>query len=358
MSRLQKTLENIKELTVDSDHSIQNRLDILTKPQGSLGKLEDLAIWYISARGCSYTTPENCPKFKDKVVFTMAGDHGVAAKGVSAFPSEVTPQMVLNFLGGGAGINVLSKHVGARVNVVDCGVAFDFAETPGLIQKKIAKGTADMSEGPAMSREQAAAAIEIGISCVEEEIKNGLDIIGTGDMGIANTTPSTAILAAYSGLPVEEITGRGTGVDDEGLKIKHKIVKQALEINKPDTSDAIDVLSKVGGFEIGAIAGLCLAGARHNIPVVVDGFISTAGALIAVKLKPEVKNYLLCAHKSVEAGHIAMMKEIGCEPLLDLGFRLGEGTGAALAIGMVDAGLKIINEMATFGEAGVSDKED
>lgn len=357
MSNLQKTLENIKKLTIDADGSIQNRLNILTKPQGSLGKLEDLAKWYISARGYSYTSPEKCPKIADKVIFTMAGDHGVAAKGVSAFPSEVTPQMVLNFLGGGAGINVLASHVGARVNIVDCGVACDFEEIPGLTKKKIAKGTADISEGPAMTKEQAVQAVEIGIECVEEEIKKGLDIIGTGDMGIANTTPSTAILAAYSGLAVEEITGRGTGVDDEGLKIKHKIVKQAIAVNKPDTSDAIDVLSKIGGFEIGAIAGLCLAGAEHNIPVVVDGFISTAGALLAVKMKPEVKNYLLCAHKSVEAGHIAMMQEIGCEPLLDLGFRLGEGTGAALAIGMVEAGLKIINEMATFGEAGVSDKE-
>lgn len=357
MSGLSQILENIQPLEIDKDKSIQSRLDNLTKPRGSLGRLEDLAKWYVSIRKGNYTTPAECPAIENKVIFTMAGDHGVAAKGVSAFPSEVTPQMVFNFLNGGAGINVLARHAGAKVIVVDCGVAVDFDSHPDLYIKKVDYGTKDMSEGPAMTREQAIKSIEAGIESVEDRMKDGLDIIGTGEMGIANTTPSTAILAAYSGLDIAEITGRGTGINDEILLTKQRIVKKSLEINKPDISDPIDVLSKVGGFEIGAIAGLCLAGARYRIPVVVDGFISTAGALLAVKLKPEVCEYLLCAHKSVEPGHIAMMKEIGCDPLVDLGFRLGEGTGAAVAIGLVEAGVKIINEMATFGDAGVSDAD-
>ena len=359
MSRFEDTLQAIEPVSLDPDGSIQARLDSLTKPQGSLGRLEALARWYVGIRAGGFADPAACPRPAKKTVFVMVGDHGVAAQGVSAFPQEVTPQMVLNFLGGGAGINVLARHVGARVVVVDCGVAGDLPADEGLLSRKVARGTADFTQGPAMSREQAVAAVEIGIACVEDALAgDGLDLIATGDMGIANTTPSTAMLAAFSGLSVEAITGRGTGIDDEGLARKQRAVEAGLARNAPDPADPLDVLAKVGGFEIGAIAGLCLAGARHRIPVVVDGFISTAGALLASRLAPAARDVMASAHQSQEIGHQAMLKELGLRPLLDLDFRLGEGTGAVLGMGLVDAGVKILCEMATFADAGVSESGD
>jgi nicotinate-nucleotide--dimethylbenzimidazole phosphoribosyltransferase len=292
---------------------------------------------------------------RDKVVITCAGDHGVVAQGVSAYPQEVTPQMVANFLGGGAAINVLARHVGARVVVVDAGVAVDFKPQPGLVIKKVAYGTADMTLGPAMSREQAVCAVEAGIEVVEAEIARGADLVATGDMGIGNTTPSSAIVAAITGLPVSQVTGRGTGIDDARLAHKVDVIERALAVNQPDPADALDVLSKVGGFEIGAIAGVVLGAAAHRVPVVVDGFISTAGALIAGGLSSQASDYMIAAHTSVEVGHGAMLDCLGLAPCLDFDLRLGEGTGAALVLGVVEAACKVLDEMATFESAGVSD---
>jgi nicotinate-nucleotide--dimethylbenzimidazole phosphoribosyltransferase len=288
------------------------------------------------------------------VVIAMAGDHGVALQGVSAYPREVTPQMVLNFLHGGAAINVLARHVGARVVVVDAGVAADLDSQPGLVIKKVAHGTADMTQGPAMSREQAVQAVEAGIEVVEEEIGRGASLVATGDMGIGNTTPSSAIVAAITGLPVARVTGRGTGIDDATLAHKVAVIEKALAVNRPDPADALDVLSKVGGFEIGAIAGVILGAAAHRVPVVIDGFISTAGALIAGGLAPLARDTMIAAHDSVEIGHRAMLDHLCLVPCLDFDLRLGEGTGAALVLGIVEAACKILDEMATFESAGVS----
>lgn len=265
--------------------------------------------------------------------------------------------MVSNFLTGGAAINVLSQHVGARVVIVDMGVACDIPAHPDLLVKKVAYGTQNIAKGPAMSRQQAEQAILTGAAIVETETARGLDILATGDMGIGNTTPSAAIAAAVTGKPASKIVGRGTGVDDEGLKRKISAVERALQINQPIPTDGLDLLSKVGGFEIGGLAGAILGAAAHSRPVVIDGFISTAAAIIAMTLAPQVKDYLIAAHASQELGHHLMTEWLGLTPLLDLQMRLGEGTGAVLAISLVEAACKILNEMATFGEAGVSEKE-
>ena len=328
------------------------RQDRLTKPQGSLGRLERLSIQVAGI------TRQALPKIEHKVVVVMAGDHGVVRQGVSAYPQEVTPQMVLNFLRGGAAINVLARHVGARVVVVDMGVASDFAPDADLISSKIAFGTHDFSKGPAMTYEQAQRAVEAGIVVAAREIGRGADMLGTGDMGIGNTTPSSAIVAAFTGCPVAEVTGRGTGVDDAGLARKVAVIELALTVNKPDASDALDVLSKVGGFEIGGLAGVMLGAAAHRTPVVIDGFISGAAAMLACHLAPAVQPYLIAAHQSVEIGHRVMLEHVGLEPLFDLDLRLGEGTGAALGISLCQAACKILDEMATFGEAGVAEKSE
>jgi len=347
-SLLEDTLRHIVEMPLDPRGEIQAKLDGLTKPPGSLGRLEELAALYASVRGTLN------PVIRDRVIFTMAGDHGVAAEGVSAFPQEVTPQMVANFLAGGAAINVLARHVGARVVVVDCGVAAELKPHPLLKLRKVRFGTQNIAQGPAMSRADAVRSLEVGIEVFEEERPQGMDIAGVGDMGIANTTPSSAIIAAFSGLPVREVTGRGTGINDAQLENKVRVIERALAVNRPNPLDAIDVLAKVGGFEIGGIAGVCLAAARHRVPVVMDGFIATAGALIACELEPKVKDCIIASHCSVEIGHKAMLKRLGKRGLLDLDMRLGEGTGAALAMSLVDAGCKVLTEMATFAGAGVS----
>lgn len=327
------------------------RQDTLTKPPGSLGRLEALSIQLAGITG------EALPCIEHKVIVTMAGDHGVVAEGVSAFPQEVTPQMVLNFLGGGAAINVLAKHVGARIVIVDMGIAADMEPHPGLLIRKIAHGTGNIARGPAMSREQASQAIMAGVAVVEDEITRGLDIVGTGDMGIGNTTPSAAIAAALTGKPPAEIAGRGTGVDDAGLERKIKAIETALDVNQPDPGDGLDVLQKLGGFEIAGLAGVMLGAAAHRKPVMVDGFISTAAAMIAVAITPAVKPYLIAAHHSQESGHGLMLDWLGLSPLVDFDLRLGEGTGAALGISIAEAACKILAEMATFGEAGVSNKD-
>jgi len=351
MELLKQTISHIGPLSEEAMAAARARQDQLTKPQGSLGRLEELSILVAGITG----NPR--PLIHHKAIIVLAGDHGVAAEGVSAYPQEVTAQMVYNFLRGGAGINVLARHIRARVVVVDAGVAMDLEPNPGLKVRKIGYGTANIASGPAMSREQAVQALEMGISLVEEELSRGLDIVGTGDMGIANTTPAAAIAAAITGLPVSEVTGRGTGIDDAALARKVAVIERALAVNKPDPEDGIDVLAKVGGFEIGGIAGVVLGAAAHRIPVVIDGFISTAGALIAATICPGVVPYCIAAHNSAEAGHRAMLKYLGLKPLLDLEMRLGEGTGAALAISLVEAACKVLNEMATFAEAGVSEKE-
>jgi len=348
---LKKLITKIQPLDEAAMQSARARQDTLTKPQGSLGRLEELSIQLAGITG------ETIPSIKDKAIITMAGDHGVVAEGVSAYPQEVTPQMVLNFIHGGAAINALARHVGARVVVVDMGVAFDFEPHPSLIIKKVAHGTANMAQAPAMTREQAQQAILAGVEVIEAEIARGLDIVGTGDMGIGNTTPSAAIAAVFTGEAPAKIAGRGTGVDDAGLKRKISAIERALKVNQPNPKDGLDVLAKVGGFEIGGLAGVILGAAAHGKPVMVDGFISTAAAMIAVTLAPQCKNYLIAAHRSQEYGHGVMLNWLGLKPLLDLDLRLGEGTGAALGISMAEAACKILSEMATFGEAGVSEKE-
>jgi len=350
MDLMKKTIARIDNRDGRLAEEAQKRLDNLTKPQGSLGRLEEFAKCIVEITGMKN------PKLGRKVIFTMAGDHGVVENNVSAFPKEVTPQMVYNFLKGGAGINVLARHVGARVVIVDMGVACDLKGDPSLIIKKVNYGTRNMAKGPAMSREEAIASIENGIKVFEDERNNGIDIAGTGDMGIGNTTPSSAIVSVITGRDVEEVTGRGTGINDRALTCKIAAIKEALKINRPDPRDGLDVLTKVGGFEIGGLAGVILAAASHRIPVVIDGFISGAAALIAYTLEPKTKDYMIAAHCSVEQGHKAALAHLGLRPILDLDLRLGEGTGAALAMHIVEAGVKILNEMATFESAGVSEK--
>ena len=351
MDKIYETINSIKPLDERAMAEARRRQDNLTKPQGALGQLESLSVQVAGIRG------DPRPQITHKVIFTLAGDHGVTQKGVSAYPSEVTPQMVYNFLRGGAAINVLARQVGARVIVADLGVASILERHPQLKDKKVALGTRNMAEGPAMSRDEAFRSIEAGMELVEEELTSGIDILGTGDMGIGNTTPSSAITAALTGVDVAAVTGRGTGLDEEGWNRKKKVIQKALEINQPNPKDPIDVLSKVGGFEIGGIVGLILAGARYRIPVVIDGFISGAAALIAASLSPQVKPYLIASHQSAEAGHKKILEQLGLIPLLNLNMRLGEGTGAALGIFLVEASLRILNEMATFTEAGVSEKK-
>jgi nicotinate-nucleotide--dimethylbenzimidazole phosphoribosyltransferase len=349
MNLLTETLGRIQPVDAELLAQAQAKLDNKTKPLGSLGRLEEFGRRVAAIAG----TLE--PETAKKVIFTFAGDHGVTEEGVSAFPKEVTRQMVLNFLGGGAGVNVLARHGGIDVRVVDMGVDHYFGLVPGLITRKIGMGTANFTKGPAMTREQAVAALEAGIGLADAAAAEGMAMIGTGEMGIGNTTPSSAIIAVFSGKSPREVTHRGTGINDAALENKVRVIERGLAVNRPDPNDPIDVLEKVGGLEIGGIAGLVLGCAANRIPVVVDGFISTAGALIASELNPCVRDYLFASHQSVEIGHRFMLERIGAEPILDLGMRLGEGTGAALAMGIIEAGVKVMKEMATFQQAGVSE---
>jgi nicotinate-nucleotide--dimethylbenzimidazole phosphoribosyltransferase len=349
---LQNLIRKIQSLDEAAMQAARSRQDDLTKPRGSLGQLEGLSIQIAGITG------NPLPKINDKVVTVMAGDHGVVAEGVSAYPSEVTPQMVFNFLAGGAAINVLARHVGARVVTVDMGVATELEPHPYLIDKKIALGTANMTQGPAMKAEQAFQAIEAGVEVIETEFENGLDILATGDMGIGNTTPSAAIAVVLTGRSATEIVGRGTGVGYDGLQRKINAIRRAIEVNKPNPKDGLDVLAKVGGYEIAGLTGAIIAAAAYRKPVVIDGFISTAAAMIAVNMAPQIRDYLISSHRSQELGHQIMLEWLGLEPLLDLQMRLGEGTGAVMAISIIEAACKTLSEMATFSEAGVSDKEN
>ncbi len=350
---LQRVIESIRPLDEEAMATARERQDQLTKPRGSLGKMEELSIRIAGMTG----NPR--PKLERKVMVVMAADHGVAGEGISLYPQEVTRQMVRSFLAGTAAINVLSRHIGARVTIVDMGVIGGFEPHPGLKCKMIDFGTHDMTRGAAMSRRQAITSIESGIEVIEDEIGDGLDIVGSGDMGIGNTTASSAISAAITGIPVVDVTGRGTGLGDDQLAGKVNIIETAIKINTPNPGDPVDVLAKVGGFEIGGLVGVMLGAAAHRVPVVIDGFISGAASLIAYELCPSSKDYFIAGHRSVEKGHRAILKYMGLEPLIDLNMRLGEGTGAVLAMSIVEASCKILDEMATFEEADVSgsDKE-
>lgn len=369
---IKDTVTKIQGIDTTLLQKAQARLDNLTKPKDSLGRLEEFAKQLVAITG------NTMPDIDKKVVFTFAGDHGVAEEGVSAFPREVTREMVLNFINGGAAINVLARHAGADVVVVDIGVDHDFLKDPAIpqfstcavggkiafgkngvafISNKVVHGTQNISKGPAMTRKEAEQCIQIGIELATEYAKQGYSMFATGDMGIANTTPSSAIAAVLTGMPVKEVTGRGTGIDEHALQHKISVIEHAIAVNKPDPDDAIDVLSRLGGAEIGGIAGLILGCASQKKPVVIDGLISTAGALIAYFIEPKTRDYMFASHNSVERGHRAMLDKMGLKPILDLNLRLGEGTGAVLAMFIIAAGLKIYKEMATFGEAGVSEKK-
>ena len=351
MEKIKQIAKDILPLSEKFLVKAQKRLDNLTKPKGSLGRLEELAKKVVAI------SQNMEPSLKRKVIFVFAADHGVAEEGVSSYPQDVTYQMVYNFLRGKSAINVLAGCVGAEVLVVDMGVARDISPHPRLKMKKIGYGTKDIVRTQAMTRKEAICSVETGIDVFEEEHrKNRIDIVGVGDMGIANTTPSSAIIASITGEDPGKITGRGTGIDDKIWQKKVNTVKNALKTNRPDPGDSVDVLAKVGGYEIGGIAGCILAAAKNRIPIVIDGFISTAAALIAAGICPCVKDYLIASHLSAEKGHKVALKKLGLVPLFDLELRLGEGTGACLAIGLVDASIKIFTQMATFEEAGVSRK--
>ncbi|MEE4356885.1 MAG: nicotinate-nucleotide--dimethylbenzimidazole phosphoribosyltransferase [Desulfococcaceae bacterium] len=352
MNLLNKTVKNIKEPDAEVYEAAKERLRNQARPAGSLGILEDVGARIAGIHGTIDVHLEN------KIVVTCAGDHGVCAEGVSLFPSEVTQQMVYNFVNGGASISVLARHAGAQVRVADLGVDCDFAADLPVFHKKVRKGTVNFVKERAMTREEAVKSVEAGIEIVGELLEEGpIHLLGTGDMGIGNTTPSAAIIAVFSGIPVKKLTGRGTGIGDETLQNKIRVIEKGLELHQPDPEDALDVLSKVGGLEIGGLAGLVLGAALNRIPVVCDGFIATAGALIACHLAPVAKQYLFASHNSAEVGHVFMLRHLGLRPLLDLEFRLGEGTGAALAMELIDASTRILADIKTFAEAGIQDAQ-
>lgn len=350
MKLLDQTLKTIKPQDPADRARARARLERLIMPPWALGRLLDLALDLAGMTGTLQ------PAVGRKTIVTLAADHGVTAEGVSKFPREVTTQMVRNFVQGGAGVTILAGLAGAKVVVVDMGVAGDLGDLAAsgrILSKRIAPGTRNLAQEPAMSREEAARSLEAGIE-ITRDLDGETDVFGTGDMGIGNTTPSAAIAAVLTGQTPERVTGRGTGIDDAMLAHKISVIRRALEANRPDPRDGLDVLAKIGGFEIGGIAGVILGAAARRKPVVVDGFISTAGALIAQSLCPASADYMIAAHRSVEPGHAAMQRQLGKEPLLDLNLRLGEGTGAALAMNLVEAAARILTDMATFEEASVS----
>ena len=347
-----QTIAAIGPLDADAMAAAEARQGMLTKPPGSLGRLESLSVQLAGITG------QPIPTITGKAVIVAAGDHGVAAEGVSAYPAEVTPQMVFNFLAGGAAINALARQAGADIMVIDAGVAVDLEPQPGLTIAKVGYGAGNIARGPAMSRPDAIRCLEIGIAAANERADAGANVIAGGDMGIGNTTPSAAITAVVTGAEVATVTGRGTGVDDATLAAKIATIQRALDTNRPDGSDGLDVLTKVGGLEIGVLAGVMLGAAARNCVVIVDGFISGAAALIAWRLCPAAAARFIAGHCSVEPGHNVALQAMGLTPLLDMQMRLGEGTGAALAMHIVEAAARCLAEMATFAEAGVSDRDD
>lgn len=350
MSHRTMTRDRIPALDKAAMTAARQRQSRLTKPPGSLGRLEELSVQLAGI------TRRSVPMLGEKAVVVMAADHGVTAEGVSAYPPEVTAQMVMNFLAGGAAINALARQAGARVVVVDMGVATPVESHPALLDRKIAHGTGNMARGPAMARERTEAAVAVGQDLMKDLAQQGVDLVGLGDMGIGNTTTASALTAALTGTPVPAVVGRGTGVDDAGLARKVAVVERALAVNRPDPSDPMGTLAKVGGFEIAGLVGVVLGAAASRVPVIVDGFITAAASLVAVRLEPKVRPYLIASHRSVEIGHRVILDELGLEPLLELELRLGEGTGAALAMHIIEAATRILAEMATFEDAGVSDR--
>lgn len=344
---LDRTIAAIGPLDAQAMRAAEARQLQLTKPPKALGRLEALSIQLAGIQG------KERPTIVDKAIAVMAADHGVTAEGVSAFPAEVTPAMVLNMVDGGAAINVIGRHVGARVIVTDVGVNADLSAAP-IRHEKIRMGTANMAHGPAMSRDEARRAVESGIRLVAEEIAAGLDIVATGEVGIGNTTAASAVIAALTGEPPSRVTGRGTGITREALAEKVSVIEKSLAVNAPDPFDPLDVLAKVGGLDIAGMTGVFLGGAAHRIPVVMDGFISAAAALVAVRLCHECVDYVLPSHVSIEVGHQVVLDELDLVPLFDLQMRLGEGTGAALSMSIIEAAARILDEMATFESAGVA----
>jgi nicotinate-nucleotide--dimethylbenzimidazole phosphoribosyltransferase len=354
--KLDEILKDIEPIDQEWIEKARERTAQLVMPTRALGRLHD-----ISERLCGIQKTLT-PAISRKAVLIMAGDHGIVEEGISAYPQEVSGAMVQTFLAGGAGINAISKHVGADVWVVDMGIIPELdvsamADNERLLVNKIGKGTANFARGPAMSVEMAEQSIVGGFQHASKLLQDGVEILGTGDMGIGNTTPSAAIGAVVTGAGLEEMVGRGTGVDDDGLNRKQDAIRRGIEVNQPDAADGLDVLAKIGGFEIGGIAGTILAAAYHQKPVVIDGFISTAGALIAHTLCPTVADYFFAGHCSEEPGHRAMLNHLELEPILDLGMRLGEGTGGALAMSIIEGAVGVFKEVLTFAEAGVTDKE-
>jgi nicotinate-nucleotide--dimethylbenzimidazole phosphoribosyltransferase len=348
MSLFEQTIGAIRPPDTACAAHVQRLLDGKTKPPRSLGRLEDLACWIAGIQGAT------SPRISRRVLVIMAADHGVAAEGVSAYPQAVTAQMLRNFAHGGAAVCVLARHASADIQVVDMGVRVSPGDLPGVKNRRLGPGTDNFALGPAMPRETAQRALEIGVRLAGELAREGYQLVGLGEMGIANTTAASAVAAALLGLPPEAVTGRGTGVDEHGWRRKLSVIERALELNRPDREDPVDILAKVGGFEIAGLAGLTLGAAASGLPVLVDGFIAGVAALAAIRIAPAARDYLEASHGSVEPGHRPVMDALGKRPLLDLDMRLGEGTGAALAMGLVDAALKLLEEMATFESAGVS----
>ncbi|MDH4183665.1 MAG: nicotinate-nucleotide--dimethylbenzimidazole phosphoribosyltransferase [Nitrospinota bacterium] len=351
MGLLEKTVNSIPAMDETARAAAKARLEKLTMPHWALGRLMDLAAELAAMTG------KNPPPVARKTIVTMAGDHGVTESGVSQYPQAVTMQMVYNFVNGGAGVNALSGLTGASVVVVDMGVNADLSALGGkIIHKKVGMGTKNIAKGPAMSRDEAIRSIEAGIE-VAQSLADKTDVFGVGEMGIGNTTPASAIVSAVTGKDPALLTGRGTGIDDQRLTLKIDVVKQILELNKPNTADGLDLLMKVGGFEIGGMAGVMIGAAALRKPVLVDGFISTAGAILASLIAPASKNFMIAAHESVEPGHQAMLGWLGKRAYLDMNMRLGEGTGAALAMCLVDAASNVLTKVATFEEAAVSSQD-
>lgn len=342
-----KTIDEIKPVSGEWLEKAWIRLDNLTKPRRSLGFLEEVAARVVSIR------EEDKPSVDRKEVFIFVGDHGVVEDGVSAYPQDVTALMVNNFLAGGAGINVIARCARADVNIIDIGMKEEIKDAEGLIKRNVKRGTGNIARGQAMTLDEAEKAIQIGIEMAETSHNRGAVMIATGEMGIGNTTPSAAVIAALLPAGVMDVTGTGTGLDEEGLKHKIKVIDRALEINRDRLHDPLSTLAAVGGMEIAGICGLCLGGAARGMIVVVDGFISSAGALVAMRLEPKVKDYLFFSHLSAEKGHRTFFDKEGLRPMLDLDLRLGEGTGAAIAMQIIEDAVRIHNEMATFAEVGI-----
>jgi len=354
---LTSVISSIRPTDPAAEQAAWERLDQLTKPPRSLGRLEEIAARVARVQGVTK------PVVDDKVIILAAGDHGVVAEGVSPFPQDVTWQMVANFVAGGAAINQLARSVGARIELYDVGVASDISHLPGLHVCKVAPGTANMAQGPAMTREQAAEAVMVGVTAARDAVAAGANLIGTGEMGIGNSTAAAALAAAFTGTPPTGVVGRGTGLDDRGVEHKAEVVTTAFHVNgisidRPGGPDALGILAAVGGLEIAALAGVVLGAAEQGVCVVTDGFISGAATLAAVRLCPDSIEYVFPSHLSVEPGHRVVLSSLNLKPVLELDMRLGEGTGAALAMGIIDAASAMLSGMATFAEAGVSGSED